>query len=241
MIRRASLAAVLLLGACGEESKTKEDAGNGSVDAGADAGRDAGSATTPDTGSGPVVIPDVVTNVGEGCSSAASCEGGKPSCQTALDLLGVEIRFPGGYCSATCADNLECGDDGECPIGEALKAVPELFRGLISGLAPSHCYQRCSDDSDCRGDEEYRCVTIVGALNEAAGGAGLDVGGVDVSSLLTGPISESKYCLPPAPELPDAGPLPIPVQDAGGADAGGADAGGADAGAADAGSSGGDV
>jgi hypothetical protein len=236
MIRRVTLATVLLLGACGEsDAKTKEDAGDGT----ADAGRDADAATTPDTGSGgPPVTPDVVTNVGRSCGSAASCEGEKPSCQTALDLLGVEIPFPGGYCSATCADNLECGADGECPIGESLKAVPELFRGLISGFAPSHCYQHCSDDSDCRTDEEYRCVSIVGALNEAAGSAGLDVGGLDVSSFLTGPITDSKYCLPPTPELPDAGPLPMPGQDAAAADAGVADAGMVDAAASDAASSG---
>ncbi len=234
MIRRVTLAAALLLSACGEESdsKTKEDAGSDGVDA----GRDAGGESTPDTG--PPVTPNVVTNVGEPCGSANGCKGGKPSCQTALDLLGVEVAFPGGYCSASCADNRECGDDGECPVGEALKAVPELFRGLLSGFAPSHCYQRCTKDSDCRTDEEYRCVTIVSSLTEAAGGAGLDVGGLDVSTFLTGPISESKYCLPPAPELPDAGLFPIPGQDAAAPDAGSSDAGTP---AADAASSGGDV
>jgi hypothetical protein len=62
-------------------------------------------------------------------------------------------------------------------------------------------------------------VTIVGALKEAAGCAGLDAGGLDVSSFPTGPITESKYCSPPTPVLPDAG-SPMPGRDAAAADAG---------------------
>jgi hypothetical protein len=231
MIRRMTLATALLFGACGDdpEPKTKEDAGQS-------VRNDAGpiSAVDASVDAEPPVTPDLVTNVGEACRSANACAGEKPSCQTMLSLLGQEVPFPGGYCSTPCQDNRECGEAGECPVGESLKTIPATFRALLGGAAPSHCYARCSKDADCRTDEKYRCATIVSALSEGAGGAGLSVAGFDVSAFLSGPIVESKYCLPPAPEVPDAGPA---ILDAGAAQ----DAAAADAAGADAGDAGGDV
>jgi hypothetical protein len=208
-----TLAAALLFGACGDDSdsKTKKDAGDDTVDA----GKDAGNAATPDATTAdaePPVTPNIVTNVGVACRAANGCMGEKPACQTMLSLLGQDIPFPGGYCSAPCQDNRECGEAGECPVGESLKGIPATLRGLVGGAAPSNCYERCNADSDCRTDEKYRCATIVTALTEGAGGAGLSIAGFNVADLLTGPIKDSKYCLPPAPEVPDAGPA---MQDAG--------------------------
>jgi hypothetical protein len=239
MIRRMTLATALLFGACGDDSDTKtkekEDAGQG-------VRTDAGPVTAADAAvdAEPAVTPDLVTNVGEACRSANACEGGKPSCQTMLSLLGQEVPFPGGYCSTPCQDNRECGKEGECPVGESLKAIPATFRGLLGGAAPSHCYARCTKDADCRTDEKYRCATIVTALSEGAGSAGLNIAGLDVSTLLSGPIVESKYCLPPAPEVPDAGPAIVDAGQSAAQDAGAADAA-ADAADADAGEAGGDV
>lgn len=232
MIRRITLAAVLLVSACGDDSepKTKEDAGSAlpaeSPDAATpsavDAGRDAEA---------PIAItPDAVTNVGATCKSANACMGVKPSCQTMLSLLGEEIPFPSGYCSAPCTENRECGASGECPVGESLKNVPGVFRGVFMSAAPSNCYERCTQDSECRTGEGYRCTTIVTALSEGAGEAGLSVAGFDVRMFLTGPIVDSKYCLPPDPLVP-VGSAP----DAGGSDAGSSDAGASDAAANDAG------
>jgi hypothetical protein len=234
MIRRITLAAVLFVSACGDDtdSKPKEDASTPTNDT----GKDAGMQSAPDAGSGagPAVTPDVVTNVGKACRTENGCMGEGPACQTMLSLLGQQVPFPGGYCSAQCSDNRECGETGECPVGESLKAIPAALRSLIGGAAPSNCYERCTSNADCRTDEGYRCATIVSALSEGAGGAGLNVAGFDVSAFLSGPILDSKYCLPPAPAVPDAG---APVVDAGApaVDAG-VDAGPADAGASDAGS-----
>jgi hypothetical protein len=237
MVRRIALLA--LLTACGgDDEKPATDAGS-HLDASSpalDAGSDAQAAK-----------PNQVTNPGAACRTANTCTGEAPSCQTMLSLLGQEIPFPGGYCSALCKNNVECGPTGECPVGESLKALTGIplitpdIRATIEAAAPSHCYERCTMDSQCRTDEGYRCASIVTALSEGAGQAGLNVGGFNISLFLSGPIVDSKYCLPPAPPQPDAGAVdagnPSDAGDAGSdvsSDAAPADAGGDDAAPSDA-------
>lgn len=219
MIRRFAFAALLLgavaCGDDGDDNKPTPDAGG--TDAGADAGY------TP--------VPDRVTNVGEACTAATECEGaaGK-TCTTSISLLGPAIAFPGGYCSATCQANIECGTGGECPVGESLKNSPIPIPGGASGLIPSYCYKTCTADTDCRTDVGYRCATIASALTPAGGGGGggvFDIG--SIIGMLPGQIRDSKYCLPPAPPPADGG-----VSDAGTSDASTSDAGDGDAGTGDA-------
>jgi hypothetical protein len=246
MVRRIALLA--LLTACGgDDEKPDTDAG-GRLDAGSDA-----SGPTPDAGSdAQAAKPNQVTNPGAACRTANTCTGEAPSCQTMLSLLGQEIPFPGGYCSALCKNNVECGPTGECPVGESLKGLTSIplitpdIRATIEAAAPSHCYERCTMDSQCRTAEGYRCASIVTALSEGAGAAGLNVGGFNISLFLSGPIRDSKYCLPPAPPQPDGGAMvdagnPSDAGDAGNdasSDAAPADAGG-DATASDAQAAGG--
>jgi hypothetical protein len=234
MLRRIALLA--LLTACGsdDDEKPAPDAGQGGP------GNDA-SVQPQDAGSdAQAAKPNQVTNAGAACRTANTCMGEAPSCQTMLSLLGQQIPFPGGYCSAACKNNIECGPTAECPVGESLKTltasplIPAEFRGTIEAAAPSHCYERCTMDSQCRVAEGYRCTSIVTALTEGAGQAGLNVGGFNVSLFLSGPIVDSKYCLPPPPVLPDAG-LPDAGPSDAGADAALTDAG-SDAALSDAGS-----
>lgn len=226
------LAALLLLWGCGE----------GEDKAPVDAGRE-GGVTRFDASVSPVQVaarPNQVTSVGAPCAAANACMGEKPVCMTSMSVLIQQISYPGGYCSAPCKKNIECGEQGECPVGEALTALPEiplLTPDLITSVAPSNCYLRCTQDADCRTAQGYRCASILSALLGGAGGmmdagaaaGGLLGGGFDIGALLTGPIRDGKYCLPPVVLLGDAG-----AGDAGPAEAGVADAGPADAGLPDA-------
>jgi hypothetical protein len=155
-----------------------------------------------------------------------------------LSLFGAEgVTFPGGYCSATCQAHIECGASGECPVAESIKALGALANAIPAGVLPSHCYERCASAADCRTDQGYRCDTIVAAL-----GASLpQVGGFDLGSFLSGPIRDSKYCLPPAPPPPDGGSGDGGAGDGGSGDggAGGGDGGAGDGGSADGGGDGG--
>lgn len=219
MIRRFAFAA-LLFGAvaCGDDSddpKPTPDAGG-----------------TPDSGAPAYVpVPNRVTNAGVACTAPSSgCEGGEgKTCLTTVSLAGTNTTYPGGYCSATCQANIECGTGSECPVGESLKMSPFPLPAGASGFVPSNCYKTCTTDADCRGSEKYRCSTIVSAITSAGGGGG--GGAFDISAiigLLPGPIKTNLYCLPPAPPPPDGG-----VGDGGAAD-GGVDAAAADAATTDA-------
>jgi hypothetical protein len=232
MVRRM-MVLIALLGACGGDDDKPSRDGQAHPDAGSDSG------AVPDAGSAAdAAKPNQVTNAGIACRSANGCSGEAPSCQTMLSLLGQDIPFPGGYCSAVCKSNLECGPTGECPVAESLKGLTSIpfltadLRSLVETAAPSNCYERCTGDDQCRTAEGYRCATIVAALSEGAGQAGLNVGGLNLSTLLSGPIRDAKYCLPPAPPQPDAGQLDAGATDAGQTDAGGTDAGDAGTGAA---------
>lgn len=240
MIRRTTLVALLLAAAaCGGDSGGDDDnkQDSGSNDGGGGGGTNDGGGAKPDAGGADAATPpkpDQVTNAGAACTNKSACEGDNPTCLTSVSVVLDSINFPGGYCSAPCKADIECGS-GECPVAVSLSSGLGALGGLgggfdIGALLPSHCYERCTDSSSCRTSEGYRCTTIIEALASGAG-AGAQLG--NLSALLSGPIKDNKYCLPPAPVVPDAG-----TPDAGGGtpDAGTPDAGGStpDAGAPDA-------
>jgi len=105
----------------------------------------------PTTDPWPDVPPDVVDVdvppggiVGDACSSWRDCSGMPTSSADCwFDIMGV-ARFPGGYCTASCTADRECGIEGEC--------VDVMFITL--------CLRTCVDDGDCRADEGYRCMEI---------------------------------------------------------------------------------
>jgi hypothetical protein len=231
ILRRTTLVALLLAAAAcggGSDDDEKPDAGKEKDSGAVDSSTPVDSTVVADTSAPP--MPDQVTNAGEGCTSKANCTGMNPTCTTSISIVVQSITFPAGYCSATCKTNLECGSSGECPIGVSLSTAPS-FPGLdLSTFIPSNCYKRCTTDSDCRTGEKYRCTTILDALSSGAGG-GLNLGGINIGSLLSGPIKDNQYCLPPAPPAPDGGTdSGTPAHDGGAADTGAADTGAADAG-----------
>ncbi len=99
----------------------------------------------------PDVPPDVVDAevppggiVGDGCSSWRDCTGMPSSgADCWFDIMGV-ARFPGGYCTATCGAEWECGPEGDC--------VDAMFVTL--------CLRNCTTDGDCRTVEGYSCMDL---------------------------------------------------------------------------------
>lgn len=79
--------------------------------------------------------------VGSACTSASDC--GPGSCMQTVPIVNVD--YPGGYCTARCASDDECGSQGVC--------VPDVV-----GFSGS-CYRRCDDDHPC-GRDGYRCRVV---------------------------------------------------------------------------------
>jgi hypothetical protein len=154
------------------------------------------------------VTAEKSTSTGVACSVAADCTGtGEAQCV----VTSQGYTFPGGYCTAICANDSECGDGARCPLAPALSNP--LLTVFAGALAPqirmmSYCLQTCEGEADCRSAAGYRCA---GPSEIFPGAAQL---GVDVSQ---------RYCIPPTTRTPaaDAGtPLDAGAQDGGAPDAG---------------------
>ena len=89
-------------------------------------------------------LPDHV--VGNACTSDADCGGTKLSCASALGPLPT----PGGYCSQSCAIDLDCGEGGRCVNGINISTIN-------SGI----CYRSCGSDAPCR--TGYECRSLSGS------------------------------------------------------------------------------
>jgi hypothetical protein len=74
--------------------------------------------------------PEGMGSYGDPCATAGDCESGLSCVQSPA--------FPGGYCTAQCADGM-CEGDSDCDAASA----------------PPLCLARCEDASDCR--EDYQC------------------------------------------------------------------------------------
>ncbi len=85
-----------------------------------------------------------VGGLGDGCTGDWEC-GAVPSPMSycAMDLLGF-LSFPGGYCTASCSSDTECGPEGTC--------VDVWFDSL--------CLLDCDFSEDCRLDEGYDCMDL---------------------------------------------------------------------------------
>jgi hypothetical protein len=67
-----------------------------------------------------------------------------------------DVSLPGGYCTNSCVEDLDCGSGGKC-VGS--------FGGIVMGS----CYQGCAMDTDCRG--EYTCTAVgLGGFGAPGGG-----------------------------------------------------------------------
>jgi hypothetical protein len=102
----------------------------------------------------PDPLPDDAA--GKACSDDDDCGGGQGSCASQLPGPGFAgvlepVTAPGGYCSASCIEHVDCGAAGHC--------VREGRRG-------GRCFMACTAESDCR--EGYTCEAR-GTQDGAAG------------------------------------------------------------------------
>lgn len=82
--------------------------------------------------------------VGDACSSRRDCSGMPTSSADCWhDIMGF-LSFPGGYCSADCYADWECGPEGEC--------VDLSFISL--------CLRTCEYVEDCRESDGYDCYDM---------------------------------------------------------------------------------
>lgn len=85
--------------------------------------------------------------IGEACHPQnAPCAGEQSQCLEQLSLGGfITVPFEGGYCTQP-----GCSSNADCPEGS----------GCFRGVGTPACLQRCTDDSQCRTDEDYGCDSI---------------------------------------------------------------------------------
>lgn len=95
-------------------------------------------------------LPD--KTAGKTCEADGDCATGM--CLTSIpgSFGSAAMDAPGGYCSATCTTNTDCGEGGVCS---------GAFPGFGGAAAtPGRCMQSCESAEDCR--DGYRCVNALG-------------------------------------------------------------------------------
>jgi hypothetical protein len=118
--------------------------------------------------------------IGDSCSNSLNC-----SSQSSRECDRTQ---PGGYCTISPCERGTCPDEGTCV----------KFRPVQERLATTYCMRKCSDDSDCRDDDGYRCITAE------------DFGSCNEAETLDG--DTRRFCGLPRTLAPDAGTAPPACQ-----------------------------
>jgi hypothetical protein len=155
----------LTLGACGGDSSgnggpgkgkdagTQHGDGDGNGDGDADGGK---ISIGKDAGQPGVMLGD--NTAGDACTKADDCPGGMCATSLSNGITGGTTPAPGGYCSAQCSKDEECGKGGACA---GALSVPG------QGSTKGSCEQVCTKNADCR--DGYYCAA--GLDGTALGGA----------------------------------------------------------------------
>jgi hypothetical protein len=83
-------------------------------------------------------------SIGSSCTSPEDCvrvPGTGRACLT--DLMGM-VAFEGGYCTAICTSQEDCGEGANC----------------VNLMMASYCLKLCRTGDECRTDEGYQCAEI---------------------------------------------------------------------------------
>lgn len=109
----------------------------------------------------PGAAPIADNTVGKACTGDADCGGAAMSCI----LMNGDRALPGGYCSGSCVENIDCGAGAVCIGG-------------FGGAAMGYCYKTCSAAGDCR--TGYECQDL------GFGGAGMGMMGAAATPTVCG-------------------------------------------------------
>lgn len=150
-----------------DENKATADAGDKGGDMKGDAGEKPAQGTIKiptDSGMPVTMLPAGV--VGQKCDEAADCGGAGAQCAERLSggALGQLIGGSGptgGYCTAGCTSDEQCGEGGLC-------------FGYFEQFGPGECRKPCSKDADC-GRKDNECATLVNPPLMVGGGMTIDV------------------------------------------------------------------
>jgi len=98
-----------------------------------------------------------LANVGAACSREQPCQGSEVECLTRSSTSSI---YAGGYCTAACSHDAECGPSGLCPVSEAERLEPTYD---FANSWPRKCFRGCTPgpSSGCRGS--YRCLSLAEA------------------------------------------------------------------------------
>jgi hypothetical protein len=85
-------------------------------------------------------LPDETAGVG--CKRDSDCPNGRCAKMLAITSSDDATEAPGGYCTAECTNDFECGRSGECSVR--------------ANETQGECLGSCDEPADCR--EGYTCV-----------------------------------------------------------------------------------
>lgn len=133
-----------------------------------------------DAGTGPIDAGGGAAPFGGMCSKDADCSGTGARCLTNV----LSLPIPGGYCTASCKTDRQCGTGAACPFAAMVDLAKSFLpdAGFVESL--SVCMKKCTSATDCRAG--YGCTAL--------------------PSVPFLPASSGKFCMPP---MPDGG-LPRP-------------------------------
>jgi hypothetical protein len=123
----------------------------------------------------------------EDAGSARDEDAGVRPAPIPADLV---VETPGGYCSAPCTGDDECGAGGACLSALSLWrsfAPDQAMQGGGFVAEPGVCLEPCDRTSDCRQAEGYVCRSPLQNL--------ISINGWPL------PLDRPLFCLPPAPAL----------------------------------------
>jgi hypothetical protein len=113
-----------------------------------DVGPEPADDPVPDPSVDPVPDPVVDTPAdtgpggmtGDACTDSSECTGVPSDTRFCMNVMWGFVPFPGGYCTAWCGSDSECGTGAGCAVGQ--------------------CFRECTHDSECRTSEGYVCREI---------------------------------------------------------------------------------
>lgn len=142
-------------------------------------------------------------SLGAACTKDTDCKGaGSLTCVT---NLGMMFELEGGYCTAQCTADSECGANGACPVA-GLAQIPVIGPIIASaGIIPSNCFKTCDPKvANSCGREGFECRSLLDGLASNPQAAPF------ITQLQAFPGLDKPYCVPPLPEIDGGFPFPLP-------------------------------